>query len=351
MSTTSDEPHPPRHSHSDSVQVRLKALMGDFRHGAWQPTGLERRLAELLAQSAAGTGSLSAVSIRAALWEGSMAAIYENSGRFITLVADLLPLLEKPDAAGLRTAGLALDFVETVAQTAPHRQVSPPSPECLAPSLAGNHQSETAPPSRSPRLREDSGRLRADAARNHTRLLNAAAQIARERGLKHLTMEAVAHAAGVGKGTVFRRFGDRTGLMQALLQHSEDTFQADHLSGVGQADGRDEAIEQIRAFGVAAIRRYAQEMELQLAAEPSPHQRYRRAPRRSYHERVSVLLRLAVPQADAELLGHALLAYLEPTLLWHLSNQCNLPLRRLESSWLELVSRVTQETTVPQDAA
>uniref|UniRef100_UPI003F58232F TetR/AcrR family transcriptional regulator n=1 Tax=Streptomyces griseoaurantiacus TaxID=68213 RepID=UPI003F58232F len=34
-------------------------------------------------------------------------------------------------------------------------------------------------------------------------------------------MEAVATAAGVGKGTLFRRFGDRVGLLQALLQHSD----------------------------------------------------------------------------------------------------------------------------------
>ncbi|WP_308013479.1 TetR/AcrR family transcriptional regulator [Streptomyces beigongshangae] len=349
MSTTPDEPHSPQHSHPNSVQERLKALMRDFRHGVWQPTGLEHRLAELLAQSAAGTGSLSAVSIRAVIREGSMTAVHENGGRFITLLADLLPLVEKPDAAALHTAGLALDLVETVAQAAPHRQAAPPPRACPCPSPAGNHQSETPPAPRPPHLREDSRRLRVDAARNHTRLLNAAARIAREHGLKHLTMEAVATAAGVGKGTVFRRFGDRTGLLQALLQHSEDTFQAAHLSGLDQADGRDRAIEQLRAFGVAAIRRYAQEMELQIAAEPSPDQRYRRAPRRSYHERVSVLLSLAAPEADAELFSHALLGYLEPALLRHLSDHCDLPLQRLESGWLELVSRLTQETTAPHE--
>ncbi len=102
--------------------------MRDFRHGTWQPTGLEHRLAELLAQSAAGTGSLTAVSVRTAIWEGSMAAIHENGGRFITLLAGLLPQIEKPDAAALHTAGLALDLVETITQTAPHRQAAPHRP-------------------------------------------------------------------------------------------------------------------------------------------------------------------------------------------------------------------------------
>ncbi|WP_333936765.1 TetR/AcrR family transcriptional regulator [Streptomyces sp. AHA2] len=340
MSTTPDEPHPPRHPPLDSVQGRLKALMRDIRHGAWQPTGLEHRLAELLAQSAAGTGSLGAVSVRAAIREGSMAAIHENGGRFITLLADLLPLIEKPGAAALHTAGLALDLVETVTQTAPRPQGAPPPRALPCRSEADSARSEETPPP-PPRLGDDGRRLRVDAARNHARLLNAAARLARERGLKHLTMEAVATAAGVGKGTVFRRFGDRAGLLQALLQRSEETFQAAHLSGLQPADARDKAVEQLQAFGVAAIRRYAKEMELQLAAEPSPEQRYRRAPRRSYHERVSILLSLAAPEADAELLSHALLGYLEPALLWHLSDQCGVPPQRLEDGWLELVSRLT----------
>ncbi|WP_252934181.1 TetR/AcrR family transcriptional regulator, partial [Streptomyces sp. EL5] len=68
--------------------------------------------------------------------------------------------------------------------------------------------------------------LRADAARNRARLLEAAALLVAERGADGITMEEVAAAARVGKGTVFRRFGDRTGLLTALLDHSEKKFQA-----------------------------------------------------------------------------------------------------------------------------
>lgn len=50
---------------------------------------------------------------------------------------------------------------------------------------------------------------RADAARNRRRLLDAAQRLVAEQGADHVTMEAVAAAAEVGKGTVFRRFGDR----------------------------------------------------------------------------------------------------------------------------------------------
>lgn len=53
---------------------------------------------------------------------------------------------------------------------------------------------------------------RSDAARNRARLLEAAALPAVERGPEQVTMREVAEAAGVGKGTLFRRFGDRDGL-------------------------------------------------------------------------------------------------------------------------------------------
>ncbi|XUL89748.1 helix-turn-helix domain-containing protein [Streptomyces galilaeus] len=56
----------------------------------------------------------------------------------------------------------------------------------------------------------DTAAERADAARNRARLVA-------ERGAEHVTMHEVAEAAGVGKGTLFRRFGDRDGLLLALL--------------------------------------------------------------------------------------------------------------------------------------
>ena len=44
-------------------------------------------------------------------------------------------------------------------------------------------------------------------------------------------MEAVAAAAGVGKGTVFRRFGDRTGLVRALISDTEIEMQERMIRG------------------------------------------------------------------------------------------------------------------------
>ncbi|GHI63893.1 TetR family transcriptional regulator [Streptomyces asoensis] len=187
--------------------------------------------------------------------------------------------------------------------------------------------------------------LRADAARNRARLLDAAARLIAEHGAAGVTMEAVAAAANVGKGTVFRRFGDRTGLLTALLDHSERNFQAAFLTGPAPLGPGAEPVERLRAFGVAMLRRAVDELDLQLAAEPGPDRRYSVPPRRVHHSHVALLLREALPDADAELLAHTLMGYLSPVLVHHLTRQCGLPPARLEAGWSELVDRVTSGVT------
>src|SRR5262245_50164344 len=72
---------------------------------------------------------------------------------------------------------------------------------------------------------------RADAARNRRALLRAAKTIMVDEGADALCMDRVAAAAGVGVGTVYRRFGDRAGLAYALLDDEEQQFQAEFLFG------------------------------------------------------------------------------------------------------------------------
>ena len=59
--------------------------------------------------------------------------------------------------------------------------------------------------------------LRADAERNRRRILDAAAELFTERGLD-VTLNDVARHAGVGVGTVYRRFPDKDDLIDALFQ-------------------------------------------------------------------------------------------------------------------------------------
>jgi AcrR family transcriptional regulator len=72
---------------------------------------------------------------------------------------------------------------------------------------------------------------RGDAAHNRKRILAAARALFAERGVDGTSMDAVAAAACVGKGTLFRRFGDRAGLTEALLDDATVELQDAFLSG------------------------------------------------------------------------------------------------------------------------
>lgn len=74
-------------------------------------------------------------------------------------------------------------------------------------------------------------RERADAARNRRKVLAAAQRLFAARGITAVTMDDVAAAAAVGKGTLYRRFGDKAGLAAALLDERETELQAALLAG------------------------------------------------------------------------------------------------------------------------
>ncbi|MGW7522020.1 TetR/AcrR family transcriptional regulator [Streptomyces sp. NPDC054783] len=183
--------------------------------------------------------------------------------------------------------------------------------------------------------------LRADAARNRARLLEAAARLIAEHGVAGVTMEAVAAAAQVGKGTVFRRFGDRTGLLMALLDHSDRKLQADFLGGPAPLGPGALPLERLRAFGVAVLYRRVEQLDLHLAAQTEPTRRFSHPAVTALRTHIAMLLRQIVPEADCELLSQTLLNSLDPALIHHQTRQCGMPMERLESGWIDLVARVT----------
>jgi polyketide synthase 12 len=92
---------------------------------------------------------------------------------------------------------------------------------------------------------------RADAARNRRHLLATAREILAEQGAGQLTMDGLAERAGLGKGTVFRRFGTRAGIFQALLDDEERDFQQAVLSGPPPLGPGATPLDRLIAYGRA----------------------------------------------------------------------------------------------------
>lgn len=110
-------------------------------------------------------------------------------------------------------------------------------------------------------------RERADAAANRRRILRAARELLAEKGVEGLTMQAVASAAGVGKGTVFHRFGDRNGLTAALIDEYMREFQDSFLRGPPPLGPGVPPEQRLEAFLTELIHLQVDHLEAALAAE------------------------------------------------------------------------------------
>ncbi|MFE5238678.1 MULTISPECIES: TetR/AcrR family transcriptional regulator [unclassified Streptomyces] len=181
--------------------------------------------------------------------------------------------------------------------------------------------------------------LRADAARNRTLLLDAASRLLAHCGAADLTMESVAAAAGVGKGTVFRRFKDRTGLLIALLDHREAMLQAAFLSGPRPMGPGAPAAERLHAFGPAVMRHELDHHELILASRTDPMRTYAVPAYRLRLSHVGMLLREAHAEGERELVAHTLLGSIDATLVHHLTCGRGMPIEHLEQGWHDLLTR------------
>jgi AcrR family transcriptional regulator len=177
---------------------------------------------------------------------------------------------------------------------------------------------------------------RSDAARNRERILCAAERLFAARGAGCVSMDEVAEAAGVGKGTLFRRFGSRAALAQAVLSERERAFQEHFIRGEPPLGPGAPPRERLVAFGEGLLDMLALHTELLLAAEVG-NARLLSAPYGVHRLHVMLLLREADPRCDAELLADTLLAAFGANLFIYLREVREMPLERLKSGWAELV--------------
>ncbi|GII77239.1 TetR family transcriptional regulator [Sphaerisporangium rufum] len=157
-------------------------------------------------------------------------------------------------------------------------------------------------------LRARPARERADAARNRAAVLEAAARLFAEHGVAAVSMDQIAAAAGVGKGTLFRRFGDKSGLAAALLDARERVLQESILHGPPPLGPGAPAAERLAAFMDAYLDYLLEHLDLvRMSETATPGARYRIGAYRFWHRHLAILL---AGGPDPEHAAHAVLAAL-----------------------------------------
>jgi polyketide synthase 12 len=189
---------------------------------------------------------------------------------------------------------------------------------------------------------------RADAARNRQHLLATAREMLAGQGADTLTMDGLAERAGLGKGTVFRRFGTRAGIFRALLDDAERDFQGQVLSGPPPLGPGAPPLDRLIAYGqarVAFLMEYADIARASLdGGQPIPAGSS--TPLSQLHIRV-LLGQLDLGPADLDMLAVQLTAALDGPLLLYLSatDLTEDPVRvtrRVTRAWRDLIHRVAR---------
>ncbi|MGI5350783.1 TetR family transcriptional regulator [Streptomyces sp. CA-250714] len=151
---------------------------------------------------------------------------------------------------------------------------------------------------------------RADAARNRGKVLAAAAELFAAKDPRAVTMENIARAAGVGRGTLYRRYPDVASIATALLDEHEKALQHELLQGPPPLGPGAPPHERLAAFYAAMAELLDQHVHLALGAETGAR-RYATGAYGFWRAHVLALLREA-DVADPDALADTLLAPLAP---------------------------------------
>lgn len=158
-------------------------------------------------------------------------------------------------------------------------------------------------------------RERADAARNRRAILDATTALLAEHGAEAITMDRVAAAAGVGKGTIFHRFGNRAGLLHEMVAESALTLMNAITSGPPPLGPGAPADTRLIAYFDAMARLVIDNSELMVAYRTVPPHPRTAEFHAFWDNHITTLLREARPDLDAEVVGRLLLGSLSGELV------------------------------------
>ncbi|WAP54886.1 TetR/AcrR family transcriptional regulator [Streptomyces sp. S465] len=183
---------------------------------------------------------------------------------------------------------------------------------------------------------------RKDAVRNREAVLAAAdALFTRRESPEDVTMAEVAAAAGVGKGTLFRAFGDRAGLLRALYEARLAPLREAVETGPPPLGPATPPRQRVPALLDAVLCFKLDNRRLALALEESgsgsPYQA-------EHYERWHGLLRAVLEQipglTDGDFTAHALLAATRADLVEHLAGRERAPRERMRAQLADFTAKV-----------
>ncbi|WP_349258309.1 TetR/AcrR family transcriptional regulator [Stackebrandtia sp.] len=160
---------------------------------------------------------------------------------------------------------------------------------------------------------------RVDAARNRAAVLAAAEALFQREDLDHVSLASIAEAAGVGKATVLRRFGDLLGLVDALIAPRVVVLRDRVRSGEPPLGPGGGATERLHAYLDALFDFVLDNRTLIRALEQyGPYAYYDNPASRFWIEELADRLRAARPTVDAEYLAHAVFTALRADVIDYL---------------------------------
>ncbi|WP_435642619.1 TetR/AcrR family transcriptional regulator [Streptomyces sp. H49] len=183
---------------------------------------------------------------------------------------------------------------------------------------------------------------RKDAIRNREAVLTAAdALFTRRESPEDVTMADVAAAAGVGKGTLFRAFGDRAGLLRALYEARLEPIRQAVETGPPPLGPAAPPHDRVPALLDAVLCFKLDNRRLALALEEGGSSSPYRA---AHYERWHSLLRAVLEQipglTDSDFTAHALLAATRADLVEYLTGEERIPRERMRAQLADFVTRV-----------
>jgi AcrR family transcriptional regulator len=190
---------------------------------------------------------------------------------------------------------------------------------------------------------------RSDAARNRRRILSAAERLFARHGVAGTSMDAIAAEAGVGKGTLFRRFGDRGSLAFALLEDSERDFQEGFIRGPAPLGPGAPPLQRVIAFGSTVLARLAIDGDVLLAAQTAglPGRRLDTGVYGAYRAHLAALISDAAPNLDVDYTADALLSMLSAEIVLHQLRVRGMALERLIAGWETVARRLLRDPSTP----